>query len=63
MAAKSDVQHVVNPDGSHSIGVTVDKVFIPFQTIDEVHILDRVAAGKSPEAGAAPEADEEENGK
>lgn len=49
----SGAEHVEHPDGSHSFGVTVDGVFIPFVTLDAVQVADRVAAGKSPEAQAA----------
>ena len=61
-AAKSDVVHVAHPDGSHSIGVKVGKVFVPFQTIDAVTFADRVEALQSPEhiqaTGAPAEEDE-----
>lgn len=50
---KSDVVHVAHPDGSHSIGVKVGKVFVPFQTIDAVTFADRHQALQSPEHIAA----------
>jgi hypothetical protein len=46
-------EQVVHPDGSVSIGVTVDGVFLPFVTLDAVQVADRVEAGKSPEAKEA----------
>jgi hypothetical protein len=54
------VSHRVNADGSHSIGATVDGVFVPFASLDGAYVADRVEAGKSPEAEAAAEADNTE---
>lgn len=52
-AAGDYAEHVENPDGSHSIGITVDGAFVPFVTVDSVTVADRVAAAKSPEAKEA----------
>lgn len=47
MAGKNSAEHVEHPDGSHSIGATVDGVFLPFVTLDNVQVADRVEALRS----------------
>jgi len=53
MAEKSKVEVVESANGDVSIGVTVDDVFVPFVTVDQVTLQDRIAAGKSDEAQTA----------
>lgn len=52
-ASKPSIEYQQDSDGNHHIGVTVDKVFIPFASRSAVDMADRVEAGKSPEAKAA----------
>lgn len=61
-SASADVKHVVSADGAHQIGVTIDKVFVPFVSLEGAYVASLVAAGKSPEAQAASGAPAEEEG-
>lgn len=47
MAGKNSAEHVEHADGSHSIGATIDGVFLPFVTLDNVQVADRVEALRS----------------
>lgn len=53
MAAAKTVSYQENADGTHSLGVKLDGVFVPFVTLEPHYVADRIAAGKSPEAKAA----------
>ncbi len=49
----SDVIHVANPDGSHSIGVAVDGTFVAFVTLDQAHVADSVDRARELERRAS----------
>ena len=61
-SSSGGVEHRVDSDGNHHVGVEHEGVFVPFATRDAVDFADRVEAGKSPEAQAAAAPASEEGG-
>lgn len=59
MATKATVAHVANSDGSHSLGATIDGVFVPFVRLPPERVAQLVAQAKS-EAGTVSSEPEEE---
>lgn len=49
-AKDGGVSHQVNADGTHSIGVTLDGVFVPFATLEGAYVKSLADAYNSPEA-------------
>lgn len=56
----NSVTHKTNDVGDVTIGVTIDKVFVPFQTISAAHVAAIVA--KAQGTSSSPSSTEEEEG-
>lgn len=55
----ASVSHVENADGSHSLGVKLDGVFVPLVTVPAERVKQLVAEGKRSASDETPEPEEE----
>lgn len=52
----ASVEHVEHADGSHSVGVTVDGVHVPFVTLSAARVGQLVENGKNTAGDTKPKA-------